>query len=124
MVAEAVQHDEGGGTHLELVCSGSQEVAETADLAELQAEARAAERDFVYSAMKGVLIGMPVGALIWMGMVALAISLADVSWEVLPALGMGAAVGVFAGAFLGGWVGVTAKAEHLEEAELRIVRRH
>jgi hypothetical protein len=35
---------------------------------------------------------------------------------------MGAVVGVFAGAFLGGWAGVTACAEQLDDAEIHTPR--
>jgi hypothetical protein len=127
MVAEAVEMET-----VETVETVEREVgprlevvrAESPDMAELQAEARAAERASGLSALRGVLIGMPIGAVVWMGIVALALAMAGGDWEILPALGMGAAVGVFAGAFLGGWAGVTVKAEELEEAELRIVQHH
>jgi hypothetical protein len=66
----------------------------------------------------GVAIGVPGCALIWMGLIAVAMLMANPGWPVWPALGMAAVVGVFAGAFLGGWAGVTACAEALDEAEL------
>ena len=91
--------------------------------ADLQAHARAAERSLGRAAVRGVLIGMPVCAVIWTGIVGLALAVAGGGWGVLPALGMGAVVGLFAGAFFGGWAGVTAKAHELDEAERRIVRR-
>ena len=97
---------------------------EAADGEQLQADARAAEVKLARSALLGILIGMPVCAVIWVGIVALGLGMAGGSWDVLPALAMGAAVGVFAGAFLGGWAGVTAAAEQLEEAERHIVQRH
>jgi hypothetical protein len=71
----------------------------------------------------GIAIGIPVCALIWMGLVALALGVvADTDWPIWPAVGMAAVVGVFAGAFLGGWAGVTACAEQLDEAELHTPR--
>jgi len=71
----------------------------------------------------GIAIGIPVCALLWMGLVALAVGVfAVTSWPVWPAVGMAAVVGVCAGAFLGGWAGVTACAERLDEAELHTPR--
>ena len=57
-------------------------------------------------------------ALLWMGLVAFAVATADPDWPMLPAVAMAAVVGVFAGMFLGGWAGVTAIAEQLDEAEI------
>lgn len=93
-----------------------------AEPAHLQAAAREAERTFARRAVIGVLVGMPVGALIWTGIVWLALALGAGGWDVWPALGMGAAVGVFAGSFLGGWAGVMWGAGQLDEAEHHIVR--
>jgi hypothetical protein len=78
----------------------------------------AAEQHWWRGFILGVAIGIPVCALLWMGLVGLALLMADPGWPVWPALGMAAVVGVFAGAFLGGWAGVTACAEQLDEAEL------
>jgi len=38
-------------------------------------------------------------------------------WDLLPVIGMAAAVGVLAGMFLGGAIGMTVAAEKLESAE-------
>jgi hypothetical protein len=92
--------------------------------AALQAAAQEAERTFAHRAVIGVLVGMPVGALIWTGIVGLALALGAGGWDVWPALAMGAAVGVFAGSFLGGWAGVMWGAAQLDEAEHHIVTRH
>jgi hypothetical protein len=83
----------------------------------------AAERSWWRGLVVGMAIGIPVCALLWVGIVAIAMATADPGWPVLPALGMAAVVGVFAGMFLGGWAGVTARAEALDEAELHTPRR-
>jgi len=70
----------------------------------------------------GMAVGVPICALLWMGLVALALAVADPGWPVWPAVGMAAVVGMFAGCFLGGWAGVTACAEALDEAELHASR--
>lgn len=82
----------------------------------------AAERRWWHGFVLGMAIGVPVCALLWMGIVGLALVVADPGWPVWPALGMAAVVGVFAGMFLGGWAGVTACAEQLDEAELHTPR--
>ena len=86
------------------------------------AEVTAAEAHWWRGLLIGVAIGVPVCALIWMGLIAVAMLMANPGWPVWPALGMAAVVGVFAGAFLGGWAGVTACAERLDEAELHASR--
>jgi hypothetical protein len=95
--------------------------APPADL--VPSEVLAAEGRWWRGLLWGIAIGVPVCALIWMGLVGLALVMADPGWPVWPALGMAAVVGVFAGAFLGGWAGVTACAEALDEAELHATRR-
>jgi hypothetical protein len=81
-------------------------------------EVHAAEAHWWRGLILGMAIGIPVCTLVWMGMVALAVGVvADTGWPIWPAVGMAAVVGVFAGMFLGGWAGVTACAEHLDEAE-------
>jgi len=82
-----------------------------------------AERSLWRSAGIGVAIAVPVCAVVWMGLVALALAIADTGVPVLPALGMAAVVGAFAGTFFGGWAGVTLKAEELEAAERQSHRR-
>jgi hypothetical protein len=76
-----------------------------------------AERSLWRAAGIGVAIAVPACALLWMGLVALALAIADTGVPYLPALGMAAVVGMFAGTFFGGWAGVTLKAEELEAAE-------
>jgi hypothetical protein len=85
-------------------------------------EVVAAEAKWWRGLVIGIAIGMPVCALLWMGLVALALAVAEPGWPVWPAVAMAAVVGVFAGAFLGGWGGVTACAEALDEAELHASR--
>jgi hypothetical protein len=86
-------------------------------------EVAAAEAHWWRGLLLGIAIGIPVCALVWMGMVWLALGVvADSDWPIWPAVGMAAVVGVFAGAFLGGWAGVTACAEHLDETELHASR--
>jgi hypothetical protein len=77
----------------------------------------AAERSLWRAAGIGVAIAVPACALVWMGLVALAVAIADTGVPYLPALGMAAVVGAFAGTFFGGWAGVTLQAEQLEAAE-------
>lgn len=84
----------------------------------------AAERSWWRGLIVGMAIGVPVCALVWMGLVALALTMTDTDWPMLPSVGMAAVVGVFAGMFLGGWAGVTARAEQLDEAELHAQHRH
>jgi hypothetical protein len=81
------------------------------------AELQEAEASFWRHAVIGVLIGMPVCAVIWVGIVALAMVVTgtDLDWGV--AMIMAVIVGCFAGIFFGGWAGVTISAEKLEEAE-------
>ena len=86
-------------------------------------EIEAAEAHWWHGMLWGIAIGIPVCTLLWMGLVALALGVvADPGWPVWPAVGMAAVIGVFAGAFLGGWAGVTACAERLDEAELHTPR--
>ena len=85
-------------------------------------EILAAEAHWWKGLVVGIAIGIPVCILLWMGMVAIAVGVMGAGWPVWPAVGMGAVVGVFAGAFLGGWAGVTACAERLDEAELHTPR--
>jgi Mg/Co/Ni transporter MgtE len=87
-----------------------------------QAQVRDAERRLGRAAVTGMLIGMPLCAVLWVGIVALALTSGDADWDVLPALGMAVVVGMFAGAFFGGWAGVTLTAHALDEAELEASR--
>jgi len=80
-------------------------------------EVTRAERSMWRSAAIGMAVGVPVCAVLWMGIVALAMVVtgAHLSWW--AAMGMAAVVGAFAGSFFGGWAGITLNAEQLEEAE-------
>jgi hypothetical protein len=80
-------------------------------------EVAAAERSWWRGLVIGIVIGVPVCAVIWVGIVAAALAVAGGDWPMAPALGMAAVVGVFAGMFLGGWAGVTTQAEALDHAE-------
>ncbi len=80
-------------------------------------EVAATERSWWRGLLIGMAIGIPVCAVLWVGIVAAALAIADGGWPMAPALGMAAVVGVFAGMFLGGWAGVTAQAEALDHAE-------
>jgi hypothetical protein len=93
-------------------------VADEGDLDELQERA---ERTFWRDAVVGAAVGMVVCAGLWM--VIVAVALVGAGWELGPPLAMAAGVGVFAGAFLGGWVGVMAGVGRLEAAERTIEAR-
>jgi hypothetical protein len=95
-------------------------IVETAGVPDAVARA---ERSLWRSAGVGIAIAVPVCALVWMGLVALALAIADTGVPFLPALAMAAVVGAFAGTFFGGWAGVTLKAEELEEAERESLHR-
>lgn len=98
-------------------------ILDTTAVEVVPAEVVAAESRWWRGLLWGIAIGIPVCAVLWMGLVALAVGVfAVTSWPVWPAVGMAAVVGVFAGAFLGGWAGVTACAEQLDEAELHRAR--
>jgi hypothetical protein len=84
-------------------------------------EELAAERQLWRSLMWGMAIAVPVCIVIWMGLVALAVGPKDpADWAAW--LGMGAVVGIFAGAFFGGWAAFTAKAHLLDEVDERAAR--
>jgi hypothetical protein len=93
-------------------------VGDLDDLDELQERA---ERTFWHDAAVGAGIGVVVCAGLWM--VIVAVALIGAGWELGPPLAMAAAVGVFAGAFLGGWAGVMVGTERLESAERDIAAR-
>jgi len=88
----------------------------------LQAHARAAEQRLAHAAIRGMLIGMPACAVVWIAIVGLGLAIGSADWDVLPAFGTAAVVGMFAGAFFGGWAGVTLTAHALDEAEVEITR--
>jgi hypothetical protein len=93
-------------------------VVDTIDLDDLQEQA---ERTFWRDAAVGAGIGVVVCAGLWM--VIVAVALIGAGWELGPPLAMAAAVGVFAGAFLGGWAGVMVGTARLESAERDIEAR-
>jgi hypothetical protein len=84
---------------------------------EVPEEVQQAESTFWRAAIIGVLVGIPVCALVWTGLVALAVEIsgAHLDWGVT--IIMAVVVGCFAGVFFGGWAGVTIAAEKLENAE-------
>jgi hypothetical protein len=79
---------------------------------------RHAERTLVRYTILGVIVGGIVCAAIWTLLVFLALQIADTSVSTGPALGMSAAVGVFAGSFYGGWAGTILANQAIERAEL------
>jgi hypothetical protein len=83
------------------------------------AEVREAERSLLHAATVGALVGMALGAVVWVGLVALGLALTGASYDVAAWLAMAAGVGVFAGAFLGSWAGVTATADRMDEVANR-----
>jgi hypothetical protein len=77
-----------------------------------------AERVFWRDALMGAALGMVICAGLWMLIVAVA--LIGAGWSLGSPLAMAAGVGVFAGAFLGGWCGVMVGAARLESVERSI----
>ena len=77
-------------------------------------EARA-ESGVFRDAMIGALIGVLVLVPAWACLVALALRNSDTA--LLPAIAMGAGVGVVAGVFMGGWAGTLVGAAKLERYE-------
>ncbi|HEX6312779.1 MAG TPA: hypothetical protein VF152_14280 [Acidimicrobiia bacterium] len=75
----------------------------------------AAEHTMLRGVVIGTTVGMVLGALVWAALVAVA--LAGGGYALAGPVWMGAAVGVFAGAFLGGWAGIVATTATLERAE-------
>jgi hypothetical protein len=85
--------------------------AHDADAAQVAAEVR-----FARTVLIGMLIGMAVCAVIWVGLVVLA--LAGSGEHLGPVLWMAAGIGAFAGVFFGGWAGSMVGARALERHEL------
>jgi len=113
-------HEESAASSTQLVAVP--EHAPAVDGGLVPEEILEAETHWWKGLLVGIAIGIPVCALLWMGLVAIAVGVMGTGWPVWPAMGMAAVVGVFAGAFLGGWAGVTACAERLDEAELHTPR--
>jgi hypothetical protein len=85
----------------------------------------AAEGRFARTVLCGILIGMAVCAVLWVGLVVIALAGSGEPLE--PVLWMAAGVGLFAGVFFGGWavsmVGARALERHEHEAR-RPARPH
>jgi hypothetical protein len=82
------------------------------------AEELAAERSVWRSVIWGSAIAIPVCVVIWMLIVVFAVGPEDPEdWAAW--LGIGAIVGVLAGAFFGGWAGFIAKAHLLDDIDSR-----
>lgn len=82
---------------------------------ELFHDQQAAEKEMFQHVFKSMALAIPICVGIFVGLVALAIS--NTSQAVLPALGIGALVGVPAGVFFGGAVGFLTKAETLDKLD-------
>ena len=78
-------------------------------------EELAAEKSLWRAVMWGAVIAAPICVVIWMAIVALAVGPEDPE-DWLAWLGIGAIVGVLAGAFFGGWAAFIAKAHVLDDA--------
>ena len=81
----------------------------------LLATQQRAEASFWHTTLVGAVSGLLVCAGLWMAIVAVA--LVGAGWSLGPPLAMATCVGIFAGAFLGGWAGVMVAAGRLEAAE-------
>lgn len=87
------------------------------------AEAEAAEKSVWRAVWWGMVIATPICVVIWLLIVVLAVGPDDPEdWAAW--LGIGALVGVLAGAFFGGWAGFTMKAHMLDEVDSRNARGH
>lgn len=85
------------------------------------AEAEAAERSVWKAVIWGTVIATPICIVIWILIVIFAVGPEDPSdWAAW--IGIGALVGLLAGAFFGGWAGFTVKAHLLDEADARAAR--
>jgi protein-S-isoprenylcysteine O-methyltransferase Ste14 len=78
-------------------------------------EQRAVENVVARSAIIGAIVGAVICALIWVGL--MAIAMAGKGWSLGPMLLVGAGCGLFAGIFLGGWAGTLVGALKLEHHE-------
>ena len=102
----------------EVEAAGS-EIAVPGDAA--LAEELAAEKSLWRTMGWGMVIAIPICILVWMLIVALAVG-PEEGKDWLAWLGIGAVVGVLAGAFFGGWAGFTMKAHLLDEVDARGAR--
>lgn len=86
-------------------------------------EELAAERSLWRSVLWGTVIATPICIVIWMVMVVIAVGPKDPDdWAAW--LGIGAIVGLLAGAFFGGWAAFIAKAHLLDEVDQRAAHHH
>jgi hypothetical protein len=84
-------------------------------------EELAAEASLWRTMIWGMVIATPICIVIWMLIVVLAVGPKGPS-DWFAWLGIGAIVGVLAGAFFGGWAGFTMKAHLLDEVDARGAR--
>jgi hypothetical protein len=89
------------------------EVRREAHLVEIQA----AEHKLMRSVGKAVVIAIPICVVIWIGIVLLALELADWSGSWVSTICIGAVVGVFAAMFFGMWAGALIAAHDLDAAD-------
>jgi hypothetical protein len=102
-VETEVVEDPGTDTPIEIEATGGQ-------LAALEAE-----RGWFRGAVKGGIIGMPIGALVFVGLAALA--LVGQGHQVNAALVVAGVVGLNAGLFFGPWAAVVRHAHMVDEAD-------
>lgn len=82
---------------------------------ELFHDQQTAEKEMFHHVFKSMALAIPICIGVFVGLVALAIS--NTTQAVLPALGIGAVVGVPAGVFFGGAVGFLTRAESLDKID-------
>ena len=76
-----------------------------------------AERKLMKAVAVGVAVAVPVCVVIWMGLVAIALATSAFTGSWVSTLCIGAVVGVFGGAFFGGWAGCLVAAHALDAAD-------
>jgi hypothetical protein len=79
------------------------------------------ERHLVRRIVIGTVLAIPVGAALYLGLVALALAFAGTPST--AALLMGAGIGAYAALFWGFWFGIAASVREIEELEARARRR-
>jgi NO-binding membrane sensor protein with MHYT domain len=104
-VETEVVEDPGTDTPIEIEASASQ-------LAAIEEE-----RGWFRGVIKGGLIGLPIGAVAFVGIAA--ISLVGQGFEIKSMLVVAAIVGLNAGAFFGPWAAVVAHAHRVDESDQR-----
>lgn len=103
--------DDQPNTELELAGSEVANVDDASLVDEL-----AVERSIWRAVTWGVVLAAPICVVIWIVIVVAAVGPKDPE-DWLAWLGIGAGVGVLAGAFFGGWAGFTMKAHLLDEVD-------